>query len=59
MRSLSRELYRDGKRISESNESLVEKFFQVIEDDQENSYIYILKSLSTDNRTTTKKIYII
>jgi len=55
MRSLSRELYRDGKRISESNKSLVEKFSNITKDDKQNGYIYILKSLSRDDRIITKK----
>ncbi len=55
MRSLSRELYRDGKRVSESNELIVEKFSQISEQDKQKGYIYILKSLSKEDVIATKR----
>lgn len=53
LRSLSRELYRDGRRISETNESILEKFSKVTEEDEETGFIYVLRSLSSNPKITT------
>ena len=55
LRSLSAELYKHGKRVSEYDETKIDGLFQVDEDDKKNGYIYILKSLSNDDRILTKK----
>ncbi len=55
LRSLSAELYKHGKRVSEYDESKLEGLYEVNQDDKQNGYIYILRSLSTDDKITTKK----
>lgn len=52
MRSLGAELYKDGRRVTESDinlkKELFDKFNNVTEEDKEAGYIYILKSRSKD-----------
>jgi hypothetical protein len=48
LRSLSAELYKDGKIISFLNEEIEDNLSQVNDEDKLNGYIYILKSLSED-----------
>ena len=52
MRSLGAELYKDGRRVTDSDinlkKELFEKFNNVTEEDEETGYIYILKSKSKD-----------
>jgi len=48
LRSLSAELYKDGRRVSEYKDRLNEQFGGVIEEDTENGFIYILRSKSED-----------
>ena len=55
LRSLSAELYKHGKRVSEYDESKIDGLYKVNEDDKKNGYIYILKSLSQDDRILTKR----
>lgn len=49
-RSLARALYRDGKRVSPVTEKMMDKFAGITEEDKESGYIYILQSLSTDEK---------
>jgi len=57
LRSLSAELYKNGKRVSDYDESRKEGLYKdpITKDDKQNGYIYILKSLSNDDRVLTKK----
>lgn len=52
VRSLGAELYKDGRRVTESNENIEKKVFEnfhnITEEDKEVGYIYILKSKSKD-----------
>lgn len=52
MRSLGAELYKDGRRVTDSDinlkNELFEKFNNIIEEDEETGYIYVLKSKSKD-----------
>jgi len=48
LRSLSAELYKDGKIISQLNEEIEDGLNQVSKDDELSGYIYILKSKSDD-----------
>ena len=49
-RSLARALYRDGKRVSPVTEKVLDKFAGITEEDKESGYIYILESLSADEK---------
>ncbi len=55
MRSLSRELYRDGKRVSRHENKLLENLQTIGEKDEQSGYIYILESLSRDDTIATIK----
>lgn len=55
LRSLSAELYKNGKRVSEYDESKIEGLYERGEGDEQNGYIYILKSLSKEDTIVTKK----
>lgn len=46
LRSLSAELYKNGRRITEHNDKLLDKFNNITDEDQESGYIYILESKS-------------
>lgn len=48
LRSLSKGLYKDGRRVTERDERLLDGFKNIKKEDMETGYIYILKSLSTD-----------
>lgn len=48
LRSLSAELYKDGKVLSQLNEEIEDELSQVSKDDELSGYIYILKSKSGD-----------
>ncbi|WP_071461366.1 GIY-YIG nuclease family protein [Bacillus massilinigeriensis] len=52
LRSLSAELYKHGRRVTDNEETLLEN---VREDDVSTGYIYVLKSLSTDPQITSIK----
>ena len=47
-RSLARALYRDGRRVSPVTDKMMDKFAGITEEDKPTGYIYILKSLSSD-----------
>lgn len=55
MRSLSRELYRDGKRISRHKDKLLENLQTIKEEDTKSGYIYILQSLSSNDKIASIK----
>lgn len=55
LRSLSAELYKHGKRVSEYNEGNFEGLYEVSEKDKKSGYIYILESLSTDEKIASIK----
>ncbi len=58
MRSLSRELYRDGKRVSRHEDKLLENLQMINEKDSKSGYIYILESLSRDEKISfIKNLY--
>lgn len=46
LRSLSAELYKDGRRVTEHVDKLLDGFNNISEEDEETGYIYILKSQS-------------
>lgn len=48
LRSLSAELYKHGRRVSETENGLLGGLKGISEDDYETGFIYILKSLSSD-----------
>jgi hypothetical protein len=55
LRSLSAELYKHGRRVSEYDETNLEGLYEVGEKDEKSGYIYILKSLSTDEKIASIK----
>lgn len=55
MRSLSRELYRDGKRVSRHEDKLLENLQTIKEEDTKSGYIYVLESLSRDDKIASIK----
>lgn len=46
LRSLAAELYKDGRRVTEHEERLLDGFSNITSDDTETGYIYVLKSRS-------------
>jgi len=50
LRSLSSGLYKEGRRVSELNERLLDSMKDIQKEDKETGYIYILKSMSSDAR---------
>lgn len=46
LRSLAAELYKNGRRVTEQNEKLLDNFNAITEEDEEAGYIYVLKSKS-------------
>jgi hypothetical protein len=46
LRSLSAELYKDGRRVTAHDDNLLEEFENITEEDAATGYIYILSSLS-------------
>ena len=50
LRSLAAELYKDGHRVTENKDNLSDLFVQVTKQDQETGFIYILKSLSDNEK---------
>ncbi|RZA02867.1 MAG: GIY-YIG nuclease family protein [Sphingobacteriaceae bacterium] len=48
LRSLAAELYKNGRRVTEKDEKLLDNFNNITDDDQEMGYIYVLKSLSNN-----------
>ena len=55
LRSLSAELYKHGKRVSEYDEANLEGLYEVNEIDEKSGYIYVLESLSSDEKISTIK----
>ena len=55
LRSLSAELYKHGKRVSEYDETNLEGLYVVNEKDEKNGYIYILESKSQDEQISSIK----
>jgi len=55
LRSLSAELYKDGKRVTEYDERKLEGLYGLTDKDKQNGYIYILKSKSQDDKIITKR----
>lgn len=55
LRSLSAELYKHGKRVSEYDESNLEGLYEVNEKDEKCGYIYILESKSSDDKIASIK----
>jgi len=55
LRSLSAELYKDGKRVTEYDERKLEGLYEINRDDRESGFIYVLRSKSRDDRIITKK----
>ncbi|MFA5040726.1 MAG: GIY-YIG nuclease family protein [Bdellovibrionales bacterium] len=46
LRSLARELYKDGRRVTEHGDRLLAGFDNITAEDQESGYIYVLRSLN-------------
>ena len=55
LRSLGKGLYEDGYFVTEHEDKVLDKLSQITEDDNQKGYIYILKSLSNDDRISTKR----
>ena len=55
LRSLSAELYKHGKRVSEYDETNLEGLYEVNEKDEKSGYIYILESCSEDEKIASIK----
>ncbi len=55
LRSLSAQLYKHGKRVSEYDENNLEGLYKINEKDEKSGYIYILESLSSDEKIATIK----
>ena len=53
LRSLAAELYKNGRRISEHQDRLLDNLQAVDKEDVDTGYIYVLKSLSTDPKITS------
>ena len=47
LRSLAAELYKDGRRVTEHEDRLLDGFNNITEEDEATGYIYVLRSLST------------
>lgn len=46
LRSLGKELFKDGRRVTELRENALNNFYNITEEDKETGFIYVLKSLS-------------
>ncbi len=46
LRSLGKELFKDGKRVTELTEKALDNFYNITEEDKEAGFIYVLRSLS-------------
>jgi hypothetical protein len=55
LRSLSAELYKHGKRVSEYDETNFEGLYEVSQKDEKSGYIYILESKSCDDKIASIK----
>jgi len=54
LRSLSAELYKDGKRVTEYDERALDGLYKIDEKDKKSGFIYVLKSKSSDDRVMSK-----
>lgn len=52
LRSLASELYKNGRRVTEHEDRLINEMVGVAESDQQTGYIYVLKSLSQNLEIT-------
>lgn len=55
LRSLSAELYKHGKRVGEYDEKALDGLYEVGKDDEKSGFIYILESLSADEKISQIK----
>lgn len=55
LRSLARELYKDGRRVTEHEDRLIDTMQEISADDQQTGYIYVLRSLSSKEDISNKK----
>lgn len=55
LRSLGKGLYEDGYFVSEHEDKVLNRLNQITPDDKQNGYIYVLNSLSNDDKIATKK----
>jgi len=55
LRSLARNLYKDGRRITEHEDRLMDDLNNITDEDGQTGFIYILRSLSTDPQITALK----
>lgn len=55
LRSFGKGLYEDGYFVSEHEDKVLDKLSQIIEEDTKSGYIYILESLSKDDKIATIK----
>jgi len=55
LRSLGKGLYDDGYFVSEHEDRVLDDLNQITSEDRQNGYIYILKSLSSDDKIVTKR----
>ncbi len=50
LRSLSAELYKDGRRVTEHQDKLLDVFKRITKEDEEAGFIYVVRSLSKDEK---------
>ena len=55
LRSLGKRLQASGNMVTELDSDRVDNLFNVAEEDNKNGFIYILKSLSSDDKIATKR----
>ena len=55
LRSLARELHKDGRRVTEHEDRLMDDLNNISDEDGQTGFIYILRSLSTDPQITSIK----
>jgi len=53
LRSLAAELYKDGRRVTEHEDKLLDNFKNISEEDKEAGFIYVLKSKSNNENITS------
>ncbi|MGZ2371725.1 GIY-YIG nuclease family protein [Ancylomarina sp. YFZ004] len=53
LRSLAAELYKNGQRVTENDDKLLDNFNNITDEDDETGFIYVLKSKSTDVEITS------
>lgn len=50
LRSLAAELYKDGRRVTQHHDKLLDGFSGISENDKESGFIYVVRSLSKDEK---------